>query len=258
MFCTAGRPRLVILQPSHFCEKARWALHRYGIEVDVDVQAPGFHSLASKGKGSTPCLIFPDGDFKDDSTIILHWIDGQTKPHVPKLFPEDCAKEVAAECARLDSGLGPDSRSIIYAHALDSVAIRRSLTSGVPLWQAVLLDYFGAWYAIKGVMRDRMKISLENGEKAMERVREEFQRIGKLLEDGREFLLGNKFTAADLTFAALSLPVLGVAYGDAPPFANPDEKPRALKDVSLELRATAAGAFALRIWEQHRHTVLQF
>lgn len=258
MFCTveAARPRLVVLQPSHFCEKARWALERYGIVVDIDIQAPGFHSLVTKGKGSTPCLIFPDGNFKDDSTIILHWIDEQTKSHVPKLFPIDCAHEVAAECARLDSGLGQDARSIIYAHALDSVAIRRSLTSGVPFWQTVIIDYFGAWYAIKGVMRDRMKVSPENGEKALERVREEFRRIGTLLEDGREFLIGGKFTAADLTFAALSLPVLGVTYGDAPTFANPDEKPQALKDISLEMRSTAAGVFALRIWEQHRQIVL--
>jgi glutathione S-transferase len=254
----ASLPRLVILQPSHFCEKARWALQRYGIAHDVDVHAPGFHMMATKGKGSTPCLFLPDGTFKDDSTLILRWIDeqqqlqGSTKP---KLFPTDCEAAVAADCALFDAGLGVDARLVVYAHGLDTTAVYNALMANVPWWQTALMT-MGVWYVTKGIMRKGMHVTPENGAAALERVRLEFQRVSKLLEDGRPFLHGNKFTAADLAFAALSAPVVGVTYGDHPTYANPDDKPQALKDINAELRATPAGAFALRMWETQRKVVL--
>jgi len=247
----SSTPRLVVLGPSHFCEKAKWALERYSIQVDIDTQAPGFHSMATKGKGSTPCLIFQDGTFKDDSTLILHWIDEQpSSSALPKLFPADCAADVEAECARLDAGLGVDARLIVYAHAFDSIAVYEALTLNTPGWQQALFA-IGVWPVVKGVMRDRMHISLENGVAALERVRAEYERVSALLADGRQYLYGNKFTAADLTFCALSIPVLGVSS-----LFEKHEKPLALQQIHDELRATPAGAYAVRILEQQRKVVL--
>lgn len=250
------KPRLVVIQPSHYCEKAKWALQRYSIEVDLDPQCPGFHSLAAKGKSSTPCLIFPDGTYKDDSSAILAWIDEQAvATGKPQLFPPHCQAEVNADCAIFDAGLGVDARAIIYAHAMDSTAIYNGLTSGTPWWQQLLFS-LGVWFVVKGVMRKNMSISAENGLLALERVRAEFARVGQLLADGRAFLHGDTFTAADLCFAALALPVLGVNYGPFPPFAKPEDAPPALRAVFAEMRDTAAGAYALRIWDSQRRVVL--
>jgi glutathione S-transferase len=254
---SSSRPRLVVLQPSHYCEKAKWALQRYSIAFDVDAHAPGFHMAAAKGKGSTPCLIFPDGSFKDDSSLILRWIDEQqgSRSGKAKLFPADCESAVTSECARFDAGLGVDSRLFIYAHCLDSSAVYTCLMAGVPSWQRIVMS-LGFWYAVKGKMRKGMRISPSNGSQALERLREEFQRVGKLLEDGRKFLCGGVFTAADLTFVALAAPVLGIQYGTYPVFANPDDMPKAVKDVTEEMRSTPAGIFALQIWETQRAVVL--
>jgi len=252
----ASLPRLVILQPSHFCEKARWALQRYSIAFDVDTQSPGFHRLVTKGKGSTPSLLLPDGSYQDESTLILRWCDEQKQSTLkPKLFPDDCEATVSAECAAFDSGLGPDARLFVYAYSLDSPQIYDTLMTNVPWWQKALMA-MGLWYIVKGVMRKDMNITTENGQAALERLRLEFQRVGKLLDDGRQFLHGGKFTAADLSFAALSAPVLGIVYGDHSVHSNPADVPQEIKDVIAELRATPAGIFALRVWETQRHVVL--
>lgn len=249
-------PRLIIIAPSHFCEKARWGLERYSVSFHVEAHAPGFHKRAVKGKGSTPCLIFPDGTYRDDSTLILRWIDEQpSSAGKPKLFPADCEAAVAAECALYDAGLGVDARSVVYAHILDSNSAYYALMANVPGWQRAIMG-IGAWYVVRGVMRKGMRISPENGRAALERIRSEFQRVGKLLEDGRPYLCGGAFTAADLTFVALAAPVLGFPYSAAPVFANDAEMPPALRDICVELRATPAGLWAMKMWKQERLTVV--
>ena len=42
---------------------------------------------------------------------------------------------------------------------------------------------------------------------AWDALREVFQQVDERLADGRQFLVGDRFTAADLTFAALASPV---------------------------------------------------
>ena len=75
--------------------------------------------------------------------------------------------------------------------------------------------------------------------------------MGERLQDDRPFLLGDRLTAADLSFAALAAPVLLPAeYGV--PMPALDETPAALQEVIRELRGTPAGAFALRLYRAHR------
>lgn len=83
------RPVLITLRLSHFAEKARWALQRYGIPFTEEAHAPGPHRVAAKaagGKGSVPCLRLPAAPaaadnpqptYVDGSTPILRWVDRQ-------------------------------------------------------------------------------------------------------------------------------------------------------------------------------------
>lgn len=99
-----------------------------------------------------------------------------------------------------------------------------------------------------------MKTTPENGEKALGKIRATFDRAAALLQDGRPFLAGAQFTAADLTFAALAAPALGQAYGSAPGLS--DDSPPAYREVVEELRAHPAGRHALRMWQELRGEVL--
>ena len=58
------------------------------------------------------------------------------------------------------------------------------------------------------LVRTAYKITPEGAQRSLERVRGVFRQVDERLSDGRRFLAGERFTAADLTFAALAAPVL--------------------------------------------------
>ena len=92
-------PRLLTIPISHFCEKARWALERAGIEYDEERHVQGVHrvvSLRAGGSGTLPVLIAEDGVFTE-SEDILRWADARLEPE-QRLFPDD------AELATRSSG----------------------------------------------------------------------------------------------------------------------------------------------------------
>jgi glutathione S-transferase len=78
---------------------------------------------------------------------------------------------------------------------------------------------------------------------------EELDLVGGLLADGRQHLCGDRFTAADLTFGALSAAVVAPpVYGvDLP---QPGALPPELEDFVLRVRDHPAGRYALALYEQ--------
>ena len=72
--------RLITIAPSHFCEKARWALQLAGIPFVEEPHPPLLHMRAA-GRGrssghSTPVLV-ADGVVIPDSTDILEFVQNQ-------------------------------------------------------------------------------------------------------------------------------------------------------------------------------------
>jgi len=100
-------------------------------------------------------------------------------------------------------------------------------------------------------IRRRFAIDGPAAEAALRRCREVFDAVAAMLADGRRFLLGERFTAADLTFAALSAPLLLPArYGvTLPPV---EAMPAGMASVVRELRVHPAGAFAERVYAEER------
>jgi len=148
--------KLMTIGPSHYCEKARWALDFFGVPYDEEPHPPIVHwgwSLRSGGGRWVPILCAGERVI-GDSTDILHFLDEQ------------------------------------------------------------------------------------HGN-------------GCRLSDGREFLVGRVFTAADLSFASLAAPVLvPFEYGASLP--SLEELPAAVVELASEFRATAAGDFGLRLYRDHR------
>jgi glutathione S-transferase len=75
--------------------------------------------------------------------------------------------------------------------------------------------------------------------------------VAARLEDGRRYLCGDAFTAADLAFAALAAPVIvPPEYGT--PLPAPDELPAEMAAGVRAFRAHPAGAFASRLFREER------
>ena len=101
------------------------------------------------------------------------------------------------------------------------------------------------------LMRRGMNINPTSVERSLDYARQVFGAVDHRLADGREFLAGGVFTAADLSFAALAAPVLlPPEYGASLP--SLEELPAAVVELVTEFRATAAGDFGLRLYRNHR------
>ena len=75
--------------------------------------------------------------------------------------------------------------------------------------------------------------------------------MAELLSDGRPYLSGDRFGAADLTFAALSAAVVVPSdYGTHLP--GIDEMPPKPKELVSQAREHPAGKFALKLVDEHR------
>ncbi len=76
---------------------------------------------------------------------------------------------------------------------------------------------------------------------ALESIRSEFKFVSQLLSDGRPFICGKLFTAADITFVALALPVLSVPYATVAPVCDASSftPPPEMAAVTAELRGMA-------------------
>jgi glutathione S-transferase len=71
------------------------------------------------------------------------------------------------------------------------------------------------------------------------------------LADGRTYLAGTAFSAADLTFASLAAPaVLPPNYGS--PMPTLDQLPGGMLEVVEEFRTTPAGEFVLTMYRDRR------
>jgi glutathione S-transferase len=83
------------------------------------------------------------------------------------------------------------------------------------------------------------------------KIEDTFARIAQHLADGRTFLIGDRFSVADLTFAALAAPVL------MPPH-HPTKFPP-ISELTVDARAqvtkwreSPAGELGLRMYRDHR------
>jgi glutathione S-transferase len=251
---TRGVPaRLVTIPISHFCEKARWALDRAGVDYVERPHLQLIHIFAARfaGGGRTvPVLVTSGGEVLPESSAILRWSDTQIEPE-RRLYPEgDLGAQAAALEAWLDEGFGPDGRVWMYHQTLPVVhELERWAVAGIPRWERRFFRMGGP--AIEWSMRRYLRVDAATAAAGLQRVDAVFDDVAARLSDGRRFLLGDRFTAADLTFAALAAPMLLPArYGS--PLPPPEEMPEAAAREVRRLRAHPAGVFADRLYDEER------
>jgi glutathione S-transferase len=245
--------RLITIPISHYCEKARWALERTGLEYREERHVQGVHRLYSRragGAGTVPVLVTPEGAL-GESEEIIEWADARLQPE-QRLFPQPQSERdrVRELSRRFDEQLGPRARRLIYVRMFDQPELMlRFNNQGVPRREALALR--AGLPLAKRFISHVLEITpgVEVGDEAT--VWAEFDAVGELLSDGRPYLLGDRFSAADLTFAALSAAVvLPAVYGVVLPPLDVLDAPT--KQLVSRARAHPAGAFALRLYDERR------
>lgn len=242
-------PVLVTISFSHYCEKARWALDRAGLAYREEPYAPVVHLFGTVHRGgrSVPLLARPGEPPLTDSSDILRWVEGRRRG---TLFPEDAAERAKVDELEdlFDERLGPHARRVAY-HALlasgTSLApVVRETTTGL---QRRLAPVIGV--VVPRILKRGLRIDDVGAARSQQRVLEVLDRVEALLADGRRYLVGDRFTAADLTFASLAGPLLGPAEQ---PVTSRLEMPRVYAEMTEAYRQRPAGAFALRLYAEER------
>ncbi len=236
--------RLITIQFSHYCEKARWALDRSRIPYQERAHVPLFSGVAAMltGRQRTVPSLVVDGQCYPDSTDILRWVDRQGGA----LYPGEHETEIASLEDDFDRRLGPATRRVAYSLLLRHPDLFAELLArSGPSWQRrvsrVIHPFIGK------VIARALRVDEQGAVRSRVVIDETFAAVAARLSDGRRYLTGDRFTAADLTFAALSTPV--VAPPEFERFAMPRSSlPPDFVALIEHYRATVAGQFALRLY----------
>jgi glutathione S-transferase len=238
-------PRLITIPISHYCEKARWALERAEIPYreEPHLQAIHWAHVWRAGRGRTAPVLVTDEAVLTESSDILRWVDVRSDL---RLYPPGAA---ALE-ARFDDELGPHGRRWMYHRIFAWPDLLRAYgATGVPRWERAVLPLFLP--LVERIIGRYLDVDDDTAAESRERVRAVFDEVGERLGDGRRYLVGDSFTAADLTFAALAASVLVPSrYGvPLPPL---DVLPEPFAGEVRAMREHPAGRFALRLYDQER------
>jgi glutathione S-transferase len=213
----------------------------------------GIHTVVARRAGggpTVPVLVCGDAVLVDSAEIVA-FADARGRPE-RALYADDPAR--AAETRVLerdfDLRLGPHGRRWMY-HEMrrQRELVLAYACTGVPAWQRRLLPV--AYPAVMRLIDRHLDITPATAAESLREVRATFDAVAARLADGRPFLMGERFSAADLTFAALAAAVL-VPPEYSVPLPQPDELPAAMAGVVRELRAHPAGAHALAMFRRER------
>ena len=209
---------------SHYCEKARWALDYKGLDYEVKNLLPGLHVLKTKKlapRTSVP-ILEDDDEVIQGSNHIITYLDEKFPER--SLTPEDDRlREEALEWEKyVDSEIGIHVRRCSYYVLLD-----------YPNIVIPFLTHNGPWYGklflrvmyprLRNTMREAMNINAETARKSLEHLSAAIDRVYGHLQD-HEFLVGDRFTRADLAAASLLAPLCKPKkYGLDWPERYPDE-----------------------------------
>ncbi|MBV1858848.1 MAG: glutathione S-transferase family protein [Nannocystaceae bacterium] len=248
--------RLLTIPISHYCERARWALEHAGLDYREEQHLQLFHygPVRRAGGGKmVPVLVTDDGQVLTDSADIVVYADAHA-PASQRLYPQDpVARRETLELEHtLTEPLGVEARRIMYEHFFRWGRPALAFNGGrAPRYQRGL-----AWLAFpffERYARGYLEVNEAKVSAAFEHVRRVFDDVRTRLSDGRSFLTGDRFTAADLTFACMAAPVTVPAeYGV--PLPALEEFPELTRELLTEFREHPAGQFALRMFAEHRRT----
>lgn len=195
---------------SHFSEKVRWMLDASHTEYHETCWTPFFHigpALLHGRMATTVPILRHRGGYVQDSTRILHWLD--TNMPGFRLLPRDALlrAEVLEIEARFDR-VGSQVPRYVYSALMDDAELVTRLWT--PDSNALQRRCISSLFpALRWLFRNRFDLSEKRVAHSRAVIEEGFAFLDVALSDGREYLVGDRLTAADLTACALLAPLVG-------------------------------------------------
>jgi glutathione S-transferase len=242
-------PVLWHLKVSNFNEKARWALDYKGVSHLRRAAVPGRHvAIAERltGGRTFPVLILQHVAI-GDSTRIIEALEHRFPE--PALYPPDpVARRQALELEDFfDEELGPHVRLLVVHHMLPSAKL--TLDAFVPDLSAVRrLVARAAFPAVRRRFITQLAIETGSVELAYRKVAAAGRRFQAELEPSG-YLVGDRFTVADLTLAALVAPAVAPEQF---PYPQPQRGHPRLAPLRDALAEYGILHWARRIYACHR------
>lgn len=238
------------IEVSPYSEKARWALDYKGVPYELRAPLPGAHRLTAlrltRGKHQRLPIAEIDGRRVHDSTAIIAALEEYAPD--PPLYPAGPAeRERALELEdHFDEEVAPRMRRLIWHHTLphDDATVDAVLPDAGPAKRGMLRA--SAPVAKKLVRRD-YGVDQDRADEALDGIRAAIDLIESELGAG-DYLVGDAFSVADLTAAALLTPLFAP---DGRPWAPKTLVP-GLQEIREELEARPGGAWVHRMYELHR------
>ncbi|MGI8462163.1 MAG: glutathione S-transferase family protein [Solirubrobacterales bacterium] len=245
-----GKPTLWQIKISHYSEKIRWALDLKSVEHERKAPPPGPHMafalIKSRGASKTFPLLDLDGETYSDSTEIIAALERRWPE--PPLYPEDPAKRTRALALEdfFDEQVGPYTRLLAWNTIVSDPPTARKLIEDSMVGPLKAGSRFTAPVAA-GFLQLRYGVkSADRASEARAKIEAGFDRLEAEL-DGNEYLVGNRFTVADLTAAALFYPT--VLPPEGPPLPEP---PPAYAEIRAALEDRPGFKWVEEMFHRHR------
>lgn len=192
---------------SHYSEKARWTLDCKGLDYRTRTFLPGPHARRVRrlsGQTAVPVLR-ADGEVIAGSTRIMEWIENRYPE--PSLTPADpVMAEQAGALQKWFDESGADGRQALFSHFLGEPNVLADLFA---VKQPALKKHFYRFMfraRVKG-MEARQELGEQGASGSERRIGETLDRV-ESERGGRPYLVGDRFSLADLTAAALLFPLV--------------------------------------------------
>ncbi len=238
------------IELSHYNEKVRWALDYKGIPHQRRVPMPGLHRVRAmaltRGAHQRLPVLDLEGRRIGDSTAIIAALE-EYRPE-PPLYPKDLVGRTRAlELEEyFDEQLAPSLRRFVWHHTLpDTDAVSASLfTKPSPTRERLLRAT--APVATRLVRAD-YKVNERSAAQARGEVVSAMDRLEAELRPSG-YLVGERFSVADLTAASLFTPLLAPPQR---PYAPATVVP-AVAELREELSARPGGDWVFELYARHR------
>jgi cytochrome P450/glutathione S-transferase len=245
---------MVSIPDSPHCELARWLLDRLAIPYSEESHAPVCHRRAARALGGTgvvPLMNTSDATL-DGARAVLDYYEARCPARL-RLYPSDArARADVRELFDLFlDGFGTAAQAWACAYMLPTnrATLVRLWTAGAPLSERLSVPLF--YNMLAKEVRRNLDIKPDTVASQRARIESTFERVEARLGDGRRFLTGERFTAADLALSALAAPaLLPPEYGG--PMPHLEELPPEMRAGVEQLRARPAGQFILRLYREER------